>query len=285
MKAKFGLVLALELLTWPARAEVPAINQTHSGTKAATPASAGSPIANGQRSERERGQLACWMYKAAKTPTEAADRNPEVTALVTRIAAEEGISPILALSLVYQESRFDPCATSPAGAHGLAQLMPGTAMDLGVDRNSVEQNVRGGMRYLMQQLCRHDGNIRLALAAYNAGPGNVRKYGGVPPFKETRGYIEAIQNKWMIAFDSYLPPKDKSIAPSDGPSRATGGSRGSVVAESAATVIADIGTVTHAYDADKTETSGAAAALRKIGALNAGICNAKLCDDRSPRDP
>jgi hypothetical protein len=278
MKAKFGLVLALELLAWPVRAEVPTKDRTHSGTEAATSATAGSLMANGQWRDRERGQLACWMYKAADTPTEAADQNPEATALVTRIAAEEGISQVLALSLVYQESRFNPCATSPAGAHGLVQLMPGTARDLGVDRHSIEQNMRGGMRYLRQQLCRHDGNIRLALAAYNAGPGNVRKYGGVPPFKETRGYVETIQHKWMLAFGSYLPPKGKSIALADGSLRATGGRRGSMVIGGAATAITDNGTVTHAYHEYRAEKSGAANALRKIGDLDGGIYNAKLCD-------
>jgi hypothetical protein len=281
MKAKFGLVLALELLAWPVPAEVPVIDQARSGTGAATSATAGNPMANGQWPDREHGQLACWMYKAADTPTAAADRNPQATALVTRIAAEEGISQVLALSLVYQESRFNPCATSPAGAHGLAQLMAGTARDLGVDRYNIEQNVRGGMRYLRQQLCRYDGNIRLALAAYNAGPGNVRKYGGIPPFKETRYYVKTIRNKWMVAFGSYVPPNGRNTVSSVEAPPAAGSPGEPMVAEGAATVIFDNKTIAHAYYEDKAENSGAADALRKISNSDAGIYNAKQCDQGS----
>lgn len=278
MKAKFGLFLALEVLAWPRYADALTKDQTHSSTEAATSAAAGNPMADGEWREREHGQPACWMYKTSDTPTEAADRNPEVAALVTRIAAEEGISQVLALSLVYQESRFNPCATSHAGAHGLAQLMAGTARDLGVDRYAIDENVRGGMRYLRQQLCSHDGNIRLALAAYNAGPGNVRKYGGVPPFKETQGYVEAIQSKWMLAFGSYVLPEAKSIALADGALRATGDPHGSMVTEGAATTVTDNGTGMHAYREDKAENSEAANALRKFDELDGRIFNAKLCD-------
>jgi hypothetical protein len=112
-------------------------------------------------------------------------------ALASQIAAEEGIDPNLFLRLVNQESRFRPDAVSPKGAMGLAQLMPGTARDLGVDPSDPEQNLRGGARYLRQQLDAF-GDPTLALAAYNAGPGNVRKYGGIPPFQETQNYVRTI---------------------------------------------------------------------------------------------
>jgi hypothetical protein len=108
-----------------------------------------------------------------------------------RIAEQEGIDPDLFLRLVQQESSFRPSAVSPAGAIGLAQLMPGTARDLGVDPSDPIQNLTGGARYLRQQMDTFQ-DPQLALAAYNAGPGNVRKYGGIPPFQETQNYVSRV---------------------------------------------------------------------------------------------
>jgi hypothetical protein len=111
--------------------------------------------------------------------------------LASQIAVEEGVDPDLFMRLVEAESSFDPNASSSAGAIGLTQLMPGTASDLGVDPTDPVQNLRGGARYLKQQLDRF-GDPTLALAAYNAGPGNVSKYGGIPPFPETQAYVDRI---------------------------------------------------------------------------------------------
>ena len=107
------------------------------------------------------------------------------------IAMEEGVDPELYLRVMYTENRGRQGPVSEAGAIGLMQLMPGTARELGVDPNDPIQNARGGARYLRQQLNTFQ-TVPLALAAYNAGPGNVQKYGGVPPFEETRNYVAMI---------------------------------------------------------------------------------------------
>lgn len=114
-------------------------------------------------------------------------------------ACGAGVPVELFDALIIQESRYNPLALSSKGASGLAQLMPGTARALGVfDRWSVTENLEGGARYLRKQLDTF-GNWALALGAYNAGPGNVAKYGGLPPFRETRGYVRTI----LASIDSY----------------------------------------------------------------------------------
>ncbi|MGZ2257781.1 lytic transglycosylase domain-containing protein [Roseobacter sp. A03A-229] len=106
-------------------------------------------------------------------------------------ARKHGIPENLFLRLVQQESNWNPRAKSHKGALGLAQLMPQTARSLRVDPMDPQQNLEGGARYLKEQY-RTFGTWRLALAAYNAGPGAVKKYGGVPPFRETQNYVKVI---------------------------------------------------------------------------------------------
>lgn len=113
--------------------------------------------------------------------------------LIGPIAARYNLSPELLRGVVAAESGFDPRAVSPAGAMGLMQLMPVTARALGVnDPFDPAANLDGGARYLRQLLDRFQGDTRLALAAYNAGPGAVERYHGVPPYKETRAYVQRV---------------------------------------------------------------------------------------------
>ena len=116
-------------------------------------------------------------------------------AKVAELSARFDLSPALIEALVWQESRWNAGAVSPVGARGLAQLMPGTARELGVDARDPFANLEGGARYLRAQLDRFDGNVEKALAAYNAGPGRVLRAGGVPRIRETQGYVSAIMGR------------------------------------------------------------------------------------------
>jgi soluble lytic murein transglycosylase-like protein len=113
---------------------------------------------------------------------------------ITAAAQRHGLDPALLAGLVRQESNFDPTAGSPAGARGLTQLMPATAASLGVtDVTDPAQALEGGAKYLKQQLDAFGGDVTKALAAYNAGPGAVQRYGGVPPYEETQAYVQKVQ--------------------------------------------------------------------------------------------
>jgi len=125
--------------------------------------------------------------------TSAAAGSTPYDGLVTAAAQRYGVDPALLHGLIQQESGFDPSSTSGAGAVGLCQLMPSTAASLGVT-NPLDpaQSIDAGARYLKQQLDAFGGNPSLALAAYNAGPGAVQRYGGVPPYAETQDYVQKV---------------------------------------------------------------------------------------------
>lgn len=142
------------------------------------------------------------------------DASGSIEELIIRAAQEThhmsgvraaGLSPkqwrCLLQALIWQESRFTIGARSPVGAFGLTQIMPGTAQDLGIYPAYYENpyiQVTGGARYLAQMLAMFDGNIIHGLAAYNAGPGNVQRYGGVPPFAETQHYVQVIPERYNL---------------------------------------------------------------------------------------
>ncbi len=119
----------------------------------------------------------------------------DYTQLIKKAADQFQLPERLISSVIKHESNFNSQTVSHAGAQGLMQLMPGTAKFLGVkDSFDPEQNITGGARYLRQMLNQFNGDMNLALAAYNAGPGNVKKHGGIPPFKETQNYVKKVLN-------------------------------------------------------------------------------------------
>lgn len=128
----------------------------------------------------------------ATTASVAAGGDTPYGAEIDAAAARYGIDPALLKGLIRQESGFDPAARSGAGAVGLTQLMPSTAATLGVDPADPAQAIDGGARYLKQQLDRFGGDAPKALAAYNAGPGAVARFGGVPPYAETQTYVQRV---------------------------------------------------------------------------------------------
>ena len=140
----------------------------------------------------------------ATIPLAISHKSKPYDATISAHARRQGVAEDLVRAVIQVESAFNPNAVSNKGAMGLMQLMPATATELGVtDPFDPEQNIRGGVKYLKQLLERYDNKVELALAAYNAGIGNVEKYGAVPPFKETRNYVNKITKA--------APPAPKNI--------------------------------------------------------------------------
>lgn len=133
--------------------------------------------------------------------------------IIFRAGEREGVDPRFIHAVIQQESNYDPKAMSPAGARGLMQLMPGTAKRFDCDQPKDEAcNVAAGTKYLAWLLKRFDGDVKLALAAYNAGEGAVDKYQGVPPYSETQNYVNKIVANYGKTFHPILEPEDAKVA-------------------------------------------------------------------------
>ncbi|MEA2478323.1 MAG: hypothetical protein QOJ07_245 [Thermoleophilaceae bacterium] len=162
----------------------------------AAPAGAGTGAGtnfNDVLAQATGGQAAGTTATAATGATGPGAATP-YAAEIDGAASKYGVDPALLRGLIRQESNFNPKAGSPAGAQGLCQLMPGTARALGCTNTwDPAQNIDAGARYLKQQLDRFGGDVPKALAAYNAGPGAVQRYGGVPPYAETQNYVRRVQ--------------------------------------------------------------------------------------------
>ncbi len=122
----------------------------------------------------------------------------EFNGLIQRAARKYDVDENVIHAIIKMESDYIPDTKSHAGAVGLMQLMPVTAREVGVtNRDDNAQNIDGGTHYFSKMLKKHNGDLRLALASYNAGPGNVRKYGGIPPFKETQNYVRKVMDYYL----------------------------------------------------------------------------------------
>ncbi|HHC74948.1 MAG TPA: lytic transglycosylase domain-containing protein [Thiothrix sp.] len=173
------------------------------------------PAASRRYSKKRRPtRLACGHLSAKAIEQKA---QPYIGS-ITKYAKKYRVDVDFIKAIIRQESCFNPKARSHVGAMGLMQLMPGTARDLKVSNawNS-DQNIRGGVKYISQQLRRFKGNKKLALAAYNAGPGKVLKHKGIPPYKETRNYVRKIMAEYerlkarkATSSTSYRAPKHTS---------------------------------------------------------------------------
>ncbi len=184
---------ALTPYTTSAAYTAPGLSAT-AGQSAYAPASAALPV-------------------SATAPGAGSGSSSVYDAAIAQAAERYGIEPALLHGLIQQESGFDPAARSSSGALGLTQLMPGTASSLGVsDPLDPQQSIEGGARYLSEMLSRFGGNTADALAAYNAGPGAVSQYGGVPPYAETQAYVSKVLG-YAAAYRQTLSPAAPVASP------------------------------------------------------------------------
>ena len=149
------------------------------------------------------------------------DERAALESAIARFSAEAGLPPGLVRAVVWAESDFQQGAVSRKGAIGLMQLMPETAAELGVNPRDSEQNLQGGTAYLRQMLDRFEGDpeqLLKALAAYNAGPGQVARHGGIPPFPETAAYVRRVVRRYLADGENPPDPDAEQALPADGDS-------------------------------------------------------------------
>ena len=201
-------------------ADIAAVQSRIAELSGAPPANAPDPAALSTGAPRFATALATAMAPAPGAAQGAAsDASPlapapvppaQIDALVQQNAGTWQVDPALIKAVIANESGFDAHATSKVGAQGLMQLMPDTAASLGVrDAYDPSQNVAGGARYLRGLLDRFGGDTRRAVAAYNAGPGAVEKYGDVPPYAETQNYVQNV----LASYDKYRAAAPPAPAP------------------------------------------------------------------------
>lgn len=172
-------------------------------------------ISNGNNHMVMNPQILSKMRPASQTeqrPSSVSGRKAEhlYHMFIIQTASHHQIDPALIKAIIMAESGYNPKAISKRGAKGLMQLMPGTAQALGVeDIFNPHQNITGGVQYFKQMVNRFNGDVKLALAAYNAGSRNVRNYNGVPPFKATHSYIKKVFKYYQIYKDQMAGEIDR----------------------------------------------------------------------------
>ena len=150
--------------------------------------------------------IAAEDFIPADVPT-SGDR--DLDRIIMHVGEHDGVDPRLIHAVIWQESRYKQDATSHVGAKGLMQLMPATGKRFGCDNlGDAESNVEAGTKYLRWLLNRFNGDVSLALAAYNAGEGSVDKHGGIPPFAETQNYVRIITGRYGKTYHPVLAPED-----------------------------------------------------------------------------
>ncbi len=190
-----ALLLPAALCAVPAQADVLEVGTEGEARWVSGPGVAIRPVTAATLSEVPEHALVVPEGAVADTARHAGGIPAIYAPVVAQLSARYDLSPALIEAVVWQESRWRANAVSPAGARGLAQLMPGTARDLGVNPDDPIANLEGGARYLREQLDRFDGDLERALAAYNAGPGRVLRAGGIPRIRETQVYVSSIMGR------------------------------------------------------------------------------------------